>query len=132
MRQLRQLNRAPSLVSPLLRDDLIIGTFTRPYTSNNTFVYAKSGCAMTRRHTVNKKSSQCVKAASFESVQQIYLQYVHAAELVFPCSFVRQRTYIYFIDSLYLLIHGVNVYSMHQFKNNPTQHTSLYSSDMLI
>lgn len=35
-----------SLVSHLFMDDLIIGAFTHPYTSNNTVLYAKTGCAI--------------------------------------------------------------------------------------
>lgn len=51
MRRLRQLNRALSLVSHLLMDGLIIGTFTHPFTSNNTFLYAKTGGAMKTKGT---------------------------------------------------------------------------------
>ncbi len=44
-------SRSLSLVSHLLMDDLIIGTFTHPYTPNNTFLYAKPGCALKNRGT---------------------------------------------------------------------------------
>ncbi len=60
VRQLQLLNCALSLVSHLLMDELIIGTFTHPYTSNNTFLYAKPGCAMKNRGTQRvKKLTVC-------------------------------------------------------------------------
>lgn len=53
-----------SLVSHLLMDDLIIGTFTHPYTSdntsNNTLLYVKPGCAEKKRGAQWVKKSHSV------------------------------------------------------------------------
>lgn len=105
-------------------DGLIIGTFTHPYTSNNSFY-------MQNENKRPKKKLKVCKDGIIRLLQQINCS-LYMLQNWIELHNILHRMHIYFINLLHLIIHWVDLHSMHWFKNIPTQHTSLCSSDMLI
>lgn len=105
-----------SLVSHLVMDDLMCGTFARHY--NNTILYEKAACAMVKKSTVH--NAQC---------HAYTYSFIYAAGM---CLITLQVIQIPFNKLFYLKIKGMCLYSMNRFNNISSQHTSLCSSETLI